>query len=177
MSTDKHSKMFPKLKAGKKTIFHHPEISDFFNDPAFRDFGQINVLPLIYNEKKKCCNIMVFDFQKALENTVEIKSEVDGHGRKHPVFRFYDKEGGYICEVRYGDAEANALQRGLWTHTKHALRYFSSVTGTWIDYSMNPLLVKVFSHALLSTTAGHETALEALKADIQTQKERSKLKD
>ena len=27
----------------------------------------------------------------------------------------------YICEVRYGGASANALQRGLWTNTKNGL--------------------------------------------------------
>ncbi len=176
LSTDRHFKMFPRLKAAGKSRFRHPEIGALFTDPAFVDFGQINVLPLIYDEKKKRCNIMVFDFDKARGNTAEIRYEEEGRGRKHPTFRFYDKQGGYICEVRYGDARANALQRGLWTHTRNALSYFTSVTGDWIDYSENPLLVKLFSHALLSTTAGHEIALNALKNDIQTQKEHSELK-
>jgi hypothetical protein len=118
---------------------------------------------------------MVFDFARARESTYEIKFEVGGAGRKHPVFRFYDKSGGYICEVRYGDASANALQRGLWTHTKNAVDYFNSVTGGWIDYSHNLLLVKLFSHALISTISGHENALEVLKADIQLQKDKSSL--
>ena len=43
----------------------------------------------------------------------------------------------YICEVRYGDATANALQRGLWTHTRRSLKYFDSVTNGWIDYSLS----------------------------------------
>ncbi len=177
LSTDKHFKMFPRLKSVAKSTFRHPEINVLFNDPAFSEFGNINVLPLIYDEKKKRCNIMVFDFDKARHDTTEIKYEQDGHGRKHPTFRFYDKRGGYICEVRYGDARANALQRGLWTHTRNALKYFTSVTNGWIDYSANPLLVKVFSHALLSTTSGHEAALNVLKTDIQTQKDQSKLRE
>lgn len=177
LSTDKHSKIFSKLKAMEKSRLRGPEIKGLFNDPALREFGKINVLPLIYDEKKKRCNIMVFDFDRARQDTAEIKYLQEGHGRKHPTFRFFSKEGEYICEARYGDARANALQRGLWTHTKNALRYFTSITGGWIDYSANPLLVKLFSHALLSTTAGHEKALDALKADIQTQKDQSKLKD
>ena len=177
LSTDKHFKMFPRLKAAGKAPFRQPEIGSLFNDAAFGDFGNVNVLPLIYDEKKKRCNIMVFDFDKARQETTEIKYEQAGRGRKHPVFRFYDKHGKYICEVRYGDARANALQRGLWTNTKHALRYFTSVTDGWIDYSANPLLVKVFSHALLSTTAGHEAALDVLKADIEIQKNQSKLRE
>ena len=28
-----------------------------------------------------------------------------------------EEDGRYICEVRYGGATANALQRGFWTHT------------------------------------------------------------
>jgi hypothetical protein len=68
--------------------------------------------------------------------------------------------------VRYGDATANALQRGLWTHTKNGLSYFESITGGWIDYSHNPLLVKLFSHALVSSLAGHTAALAEIKKDI-----------
>ncbi len=71
---------------------------------------------------------------------------------------------------------ANALQRGLWTHTKHGLTYFKSVTGGWIDYSDNLVLVKLFSHALLSTQAGHESALKLLVEDIEKQKRMSSLR-
>lgn len=177
LSTDKNSKMFPKLKKAGKAIAKRQAIASIFEDPAFSEFENINVLPLIYDEKNKRCNIMVFDFVKARQNTHEIKYEAEGSGRKHPVFRFYDKSGEYICEVRYGDARANALQRGLWTHTKNALSYFISATGGWIDYSDNRLLVELFSHALVSTEKGHQEALELLKADIQAQKNRSRLKE
>ena len=175
LSTDKNFNMFPRLQKEGKAITERSRINAIFDDPAFGEFGNINVLPLIYDEGNMRCNIMVFDFARARESTYEIKFEVGGAGRKHPVFRFYDKSGGYICEVRYGDASANALQRGLWTHTKNAVDYFNSVTGGWIDYSHNLLLVKLFSHALISTISGHENALEVLKADIQSQKDKSSL--
>ena len=94
-----------------------------------------------------------------MSEAARITKEVGGKGRKHPVYRFYNIAGDYICEVRYGDAAANALQRGLWTHTKNGLSYFESITGGWIDYSHNPLLVKLFSHALVSSPAGHTARL------------------
>lgn len=176
LSTDKNFRMYPRLKKEGKSIKGQKAIGAVFDDPAFSEFGNINVLPLIYDERKKRCNIMVFDFVRARDNTREIRLEEVGKGRTHPVYRFYDENEEYICEVRYGDARANALQRGLWTHTRNALNYFHSVTGGWIDYSENLLLVRLFSHALVSTISGHEKALELLKADIQAQKDKSKLR-
>ena len=90
-----------------------------------------------------------------------------GRGRKHPIYRFEDKKSNYICEVRYGGASANALQRGLWTHTVHALPYFRSISGGWIDYSHNMTLIELFSHALVSSEGGHKDALEDINRDIQ----------
>ncbi len=176
LSTDKNFQMFPKLQKCVKTITLPAKLDAVFNDPSFSEFGNINVLPLIYDERRKKCNIMVFDFEKARKNTYKIELEKLGKGRKHPVYKFYDKDSDYICEVRYGDAAANALQRGLWTNTKNAINYFNSITGGWIDYSDNKLLVLLFSHAFVSTIDGHKKALEVLKADIQTQKEKSNLK-
>jgi len=151
-------------------------IKRIFKDPAFADYSNINVLPLIYDEKKQRCNIMVFDYEKAMTNTARMRREHEGKGRKHPVYRFYDAQGAYICEVRYGGAAANALQRGLWTNTKNGLAYFDSVTNGWIDYSHNHVLVQLFSHALVSSSKGHETALKDIKADILEMKKRSHLK-
>ena len=51
-------------------------------------------------------------------------------------------------------------------HTKNALAYFDSVTSGWIDYSHNTVLVQLFSHALVSSSAGHAAALEKIKEDI-----------
>jgi len=171
LSTDKNTIMFPYLKAFKKNIINDKSvIMNIFSSKEFVEFGNINVLPLIYDEKNKKCNIMVFDFKKAKKSTASIHLESEGKGRKHPTFRFFDLEKNYICEVRYGDASANALQRGLWTNTKHALPYFNSATNGWIDYSDNTLLVKLFSYALVSTVKGHQDALVGLARDIDEQK-------
>ena len=168
LSTDKSFSMFPRLLAENQYIIESPErIGALFNDPAFNSFSDINVMPLIYDEKKQKCNILVFDYIAAKEKTAKIEKTSDGRGRKHPVFRFLDSEGGYICEVRYGDAAANALQRGLWTHTKNAIKHFDSVTNGWIDYSHNLVLVKLFSYALVSPSAGHGAALAELIKDIE----------
>lgn len=166
LSTDKHMRMFPRLEQEAVKVAGRGNIAKIFDDPAFEDFSHINVLPLIYNEKKQRCNILVFDYQEAKRQTATIVREDEGCGRTHPVYRFYDGDDQYICEVRYGGASANALQRGLWTNTKNGLKYFDSVTNGWIDYSHNTVLVQLFSHALVSSSAGHESALEKIKEDI-----------
>ena len=175
LSTDKNFSMFPRLEREGNEIVGARKIQKILDDPAFSDFRNINVLPLIYDEKKQRCNILVFDYERAREATVRIVREGDGHGRKHPVYRFYDAEKDYICEVRYGSATANALQRGLWTHTKNGLKYFDSVTEGWIDYSHNLVLVQLFSHALVSSSAGHASALEKIKEDISVLKSSFKI--
>jgi hypothetical protein len=175
LSTDKNFQMFPKLKAIGTVIENKMDIARIWADPAFSEFSTMNVLPLIYDEKKQRCNILVFNSEAAKASVARVAYEEAGRGRMYPVFRFYDAEGNYICEVRYGSGTANALQRGLWTHTKNGLKYFDSVTAGWIDYSHNYVLVKLFSHALLSTSKGHEAALVKLKEDIEEQKRHSKL--
>lgn len=173
LSTDKYSRMFSRLKKEKRKITDSSKIKEILSDTAFTDFDSINVLPLIYDEKKQRCNISVFDYDLAKEKTVLIKREDKGRGRKHPVYRFYDAQKNYICEVRYGGTSANALQRGLWTHTENGIKYFDSVTNGWIDYSHNLVLVKLFSHALVSSTNGHSSALEKIKEDIKQLKKNS----
>jgi hypothetical protein len=185
LSTDKASGMFPLLNGLELPMDDPDLIATIFDDVAFKEFGNVSVLPLIYREGAKKCNIMLFDFAKAKANTRKIILEVageegaatKGRGRIHPVIKFLDQDGGYICEVRYGGTKANALQRGLWTHTRHAIDYFTSVTDGWIDYSHNLILVKMFSHAFLSTADGHEKALELLKQDIAAQRKASSLGD
>jgi hypothetical protein len=126
---------------------------------------------LIYDEKNKRCNIMVFDLDKARREAEIIKLEREGKGRKHPVFRFYNSKDEYICEVRYGGKDANALQRGFWTHTQHGEQYFNSLTGGWIDYSDNEVLVKLFRYALVSSQSGHQEAIITLQKDIEKLKQ------
>lgn len=166
LSTDKTSQMFPLLESYGDRIDDKNTIEKIFAEDTFSSFSDINVLPLIYDEKKQRCNILVFDSELARNSTTYIKKETEGSGRKHPAYRFFDNTDNYICEVRYGNATANALQRGLWTNTKNAIPYFSSVTNGWIDYSHNLILVKLFSHALVSTSKGHEAALDEIKNDI-----------
>lgn len=175
LSTDKDFRMYPllqsKLGKGSDIISDKKILEDIFNSDEFTHFRTINILSLIYNEKKQQCNILVFDVNKALKNIEYIKKIEKGSGRKHPVFTFFDKDNNYICEVRYGNATANALQRGLWTNTKNALPYFESVTGGWIDYSHNKILVKLFSYALVASEQGHIKATNLVQEDIERLKQ------
>ena len=164
LSTDKNYTMFPRLQQ-EGDVIRGDRVREILKDPIFRNFN-INVLPLIYDERKKRCNILVFDYTRARNSTDRIVCEKSGRGRIHPVYNFYDKQDIYICEVRYGGADANALQRGLWTHTRKGFQFFESITNGWIDYSHNDVLVKLFSHALVSSLSGHEAALKKVKKDI-----------
>ena len=175
LSTDKTYSMFPRLEREGTDIVGPGNVRNILNDPVFAEFSNINVLPLIYDENSQRCNILVFDYGRARDATARIAREDAGRGRKHPVYRFYDAAGDYICEVRYGDAAANALQRGLWTHTRNGLKFFNSITSGWIHYSHNLVLVKLFSHALVSSKAGHATALDKVKDDIARLKQRAGL--
>lgn len=179
LSTDSHQKMFPFLETQGKNITNIKQIKTIFKSKEFTDFCAINVMPLIYDEKKQQCNIMIFDHEKAMNATRRIiyvgqnqkfdsntKSVISGKGRSHPIFMFVDRHSNYICEVRYGGASANALQRGLWTHTKNAILYFDTLTNGWIDYSHNHTLVKLFGLALNSSEQGHKLANEILQKDI-----------
>ena len=173
LSTDKDSRMFPRLEQEGSQIEGRTAVDKIMRTPSFSEFSSINVLPLIYDEQERKCNILVFDYDRAMSSTVRITRIEPGGGRKHPVYRFFDSTASYICEVRYGDATANALQRGLWTHTKRALKYFETLTGGWIDYSHNQFLVDLFSHALVSSANGHRSALVSVQEDIALLKRRS----
>ncbi|KKT24480.1 MAG: SspI [Parcubacteria group bacterium GW2011_GWA2_43_9b] len=179
LSTDCDQKMFPFLQTQGKDIIDSKQIKTIFKSKEFIDFSTINIMPLIYDEKKQRCNIMIFDHEKAMRATHRIvyvgknqrfdipkNKTISGKGRTHPIFMFVDILGNYICEVRYGGASANALQRGLWTHTKNAVSYFDSLTNGWIDYSHNHTLVKLFGLALNSSEQGHKLANEILQKDI-----------
>lgn len=176
LSTDKNFRMFPRLEQEDGRITDRATIQRVLHDPAFAEFQNINVLPLVYDEKKQRCNILVFNYERAINDTMCISKDESGRGRKYPRYRFSGPSNAYICEVRYGDASANALQRGLWTHTKNGSAYFDSITNGWIDYSHNQILVQLFSHALVSSEPAHRMALENLKEGIAELKQRSGLK-
>jgi len=167
LSTDKTFSMFPRLERENRIVTDKKTIDIIFSGPEFSEFEEINVLPLIYNEKTQQCNIMVFDYEKAKREVASIVRVDAGRGRKHPIYKFSNKSEEYICEVRYGGSSANALQRGLWTHTRNGMKYFESVTNGWIDYSHNQVLVKLFSHALVSSDTGHSEALKRVQEDIE----------
>src|SRR5579872_3181308 len=98
LSTDKNSQMFRMLsEAGEMET---PEqVKAVFDHLAFSSFTEINVLPLIYDEKRQRCDILVFDYNTARAQTAKIVRRSEGRGRKHPIFLFLDSEGDYICEV------------------------------------------------------------------------------
>lgn len=186
LSTDKDSKMFPKLCEYGDAITDRKTIKDILKSEAFQSLDSVNVMPLIYREDEKECNIMVFDFDKMKEQTnmilrvdkgykydENLKKVIPGKGRSHPIYMFIDKNGKYICEVRYGDAAANALQRGFWTHTKNAVNYFDSLTNGWISYEHNLSLVQLFKLALNSTENGHKSANVILQTDIDNLKQKT----
>ena len=81
LSTDKNFSMFPRLEQEESHIIDDNKIKNILNDPAFSNFGEINVLPLIYNEKKKCCNILVFDYMRAKREIVRIERQDVGRGK------------------------------------------------------------------------------------------------
>lgn len=84
LSTDKETVMFPYLESlGVDEITDRSVITTLFDDLAFKNFSNINVLPLIYDEKKKKCNIMVFDSRAAKASTVRVVKLLEGHGRRH----------------------------------------------------------------------------------------------
>lgn len=180
LSTNKDSEMFPFLRTKGTIIDSKKIIADVLSSESFQSLKFVNVMPLIYREDTKQCNIMIFDFEAMCENTskilyVDANQKYDeetkkiinttGRGRSHPIYMFLDNEGKYICEVRYGDKTANALQRGFWTNTKHAYGYFKSLTG-WISYEHNLVLVKLFRLALNSSKVGHDAANTILQEDI-----------
>ena len=69
LSTDKYSRMFPRLQRESDEVSGKEKIAKIFADPAFSEFSHINVLPLIYDEKKQRCNILVFDYERARKET------------------------------------------------------------------------------------------------------------
>ncbi len=90
LSTDKNFRMFPRLEQEGSEIRGRSAIRRVLEDPAFAEFSETNVLPLIYDEKNQRCNIIVFDYENALSEAVRIIRHDSGKGRRHPVYRFYD---------------------------------------------------------------------------------------
>lgn len=171
LSTDKSCSLFPLLQNYGDDIRDQAIISEILDHTDFADYRSINVLPLIYDERKSVCNILVFLNEMARQAVARVVLETAETGRRtHPVYRFYDKVGGYIFEVRYGGRTANALQRGLWTHTGRGAAYFRSVTDGWVKYEHNKTLIKLIARALVASETGHAKTLPVLDEDIQALK-------
>lgn len=79
LSTDKDSRLFTLLKTIHSTqspnsaITNRDEIEKIFSTPAFSEITALNIMPLIYKEKDKKCNIMIFDVEKAKKETARIE--------------------------------------------------------------------------------------------------------
>lgn len=183
LSTDKDGELFPLLLDAGKQITTLHQLSEIFSSQPFQKLGHLNVLPLIYREKQKQCNIVLFDYQRIVKDTakilfVDVGQRIDydagkvvsGKGRSYPVFIFLTRGNRYLCEVRYGGKSANALQRGFWTHTKKAKDCFVSLTNGWIDYSHNLVLVRLLSLSLNSTAKAHQESCGILQEGIDTLK-------
>jgi len=86
LSTDKNFLMFPRLEKENSEISDKSIIENIFSDPAFSNFDEINVLPLIYDEEAQRCNIMIFNYEKVKKEVARIVRIDSGRGRRHPVY-------------------------------------------------------------------------------------------
>ena len=109
------------------------------------------------------CNIMIYNFDliKSKINKIE---KILPHGvRKYPIYKFMDDKDNYLFEVRYGGKDANALQRGIWTHTKHANSYFTSISNGEINYKIRDNLINLLSYLMIATNDEINKTWEELK--------------
>lgn len=175
LSTDKDAVLFSLLQDLDTSRLDDPnKIKQLLSNSEFSHLATLNVLPLVYQEASKQCAIMVFDLSALSERTSAVERVEPGQkGRKHPVWRFLDSAGEYICEVRYGGKSANALQRGLWTDSKKAAQHFRFITDGWITYDHNLVLTDLFAKALNTTADAHQLALEPIKSELKKLKHES----
>lgn len=167
LSTNKTGSMFSCLTGivGKSEITNSQDIKNILKNSCFFDFSKVNVLPLIYDEKNKTFKIILFDLEKAYNSVSKIKyfpPRKYGKDREtFPIYKFFATDEQYIFEVRYGGAGANALQRGMWTHTENASPFFNEIlNGT---YEINEPLIKLVSKILVSPREKHEKILDLLR--------------
>lgn len=163
LSTNKDVSMFSFLQKeiGKRGTNDAGAIREILGDKRFEDFGFVNVLPLIYNEKEMKFKVIVFDLQKAYASVKKIKffsPRKIGRKRTFPIYKFFDSKNNYIFEVRYGDAKANALQRGMWTHTENAAPFFKELLVG--GYKINEPLIALIAKILVSRRDTHEKILQ-----------------
>ena len=68
--------MFPRLEQEHGDIVGSDNVKKILDDPVFSDFSSINVLPLIDDEQKQRCNILIFDYARARDATTLITREL-----------------------------------------------------------------------------------------------------
>lgn len=181
LSTDKNALMFPFLEEFSKersdslVIDDVADVNQILENDIFKHFSKVNVMPLIYREADKKCNIMIFDFARALSKCVKVEKIIPEGRRVHPLWVFKDADNRYMFEVRYGGKTANALQRGLWTNTQKAEEYFISVTDGWLAYEHHKILVDLFAKALNADSRGHRQALESIINNISQIKSENRI--
>lgn len=164
LSTNKDSSMFTFLRKtiGDGEVKDVGKIKKILGQQCFMDFSGVNVLPLIYNEKAMAFKVIIFDLLRAYSSVRRIKflppRKFGANRRTFPIYKFYDTKGDYIFEVRYGDAKANALQRGMWTHTENAQKYFRELLSG--EYKINEPLINLISKILVSPKEKHEEILK-----------------
>lgn len=165
LSTNKTSSMFMHLSQviGTGNVTDGDRIRSVVETAAFADFDNVNVLPLIYDEKKLSFKIQVFDLAKAYSSIRSIKflePRKLGNKMTFPIYKFYGEGGQYIFEVRYGGTGANALQRGMWTHTVNASPFFRELLDD--TYKVNETLVVLMAKMLVATETTHKRILSEL---------------
>ncbi len=168
LSTNKDSSMFSCLQKsiGEHEVTDPVKIEEVLGQPCFVNFSDVNVLPLIYNEKALSFKIVIFNLGKAYQSVRKIKflppRKYGKVKQTFPIYKFFNAKDEYIFEVRYGDAKANALQRGMWTHTENAPGYFKVLLhGT---YKINEPLINLISKILVSPKSKHEEILKLFPA-------------
>ena len=163
LSTNKDMSMFSFLQKeiGKRGTTNVTKIKEILNSKCFKDFSFVNVLPLIYNEKEMRFKVIIFDLQKAYSSVKRIRffpPRKIGRKKTFPIYKFFDSKDNYIFEVRYGDAKANALQRGMWTHTENAEPFFKELLAG--GYKINEPLITLIAKILVSRKDTHEKILQ-----------------
>jgi len=128
ISTDKERRMYPLLEQRSDRI-SAGKIAEIMRHEAFSHVGRMNILPLIYDEDDQQCNIMVFDFSRAVNSVQYAEKEKPGKQRKHPVYKFFDNNGGYIFEVRYG-APPQTRCSAVYGRTQKTRPVFSTASPT-----------------------------------------------
>ncbi|MDD5415935.1 MAG: hypothetical protein PHE48_02930 [Candidatus Daviesbacteria bacterium] len=163
LSTNKDGSMFALLQkiVNDQNISDIGKIRKILNGRCFADFSAVNVLPLIYNERQMNFKIVVFNLIHAYQSVRQIKFFPPrrlGSKQTFPIYKFYTGKGQYIFEVRYGGVSANALQRGMWTHTENANPYFRELLAG--SYRINEPLINLISKILVSPKEKHEEILK-----------------